>query len=81
MASAEDSILPPFHIRNLRSPLDLVHVSPIKYGETLLSDSRAALRYNDDDGDVITVCPPTTLYAELFSSYLRSALHSNWNNI
>ena len=55
MASAEDKMLPPFHIKNLRSPLDIVRVSAPRYEETLSSDPSAALRYDDDDGDVITV--------------------------
>lgn len=57
MAPAETEMLPPFHIRNLQSPLEVVHVSAPGYEETLKSDSRAALKYDDDDGDVITVCP------------------------
>ena len=49
-------MLPPFHIRNIQSPLDAVRITAPAYGDTLSGNPKAALTYDDDDGDSITVC-------------------------
>ena len=69
-------MLPPFHIRNLRSSSlpkafqdTLVRINAPCYDETISSYPAATLKYYDeDDGDLITVSSPLPE-----SSFLLSA--------
>ena len=71
-------MLPPFHIRNITSPLDTVRISAPAYDDTLSNNPKAALTYDDDDGDLITVCTHKKGLSSL-QAYLchRSAPHLN----
>ena len=55
MESPADKELRPFYIRNIESAQDPVSINAFIYDATLSSNRHAALRYDDEDGDVVTV--------------------------
>ena len=74
-------MLPPFHIRNLWSPLKesqetLVRINAPYYDDTISHNPAAALKYYDeDDGDLITVA---SLQPESLCLLRLTPIHTAW---